>query len=300
MKASNRPIDFIGIGAMKAATSWLFGCLCEHPKICGPCRKELHFFDRDYEYRKGLAYYLSYFDTCRPDCLLGEFTPRYMVHPQTAQRIYTSFPETKIIACLRNPVERTYSHYTYGVQQKGLLSLYPTFADAIEKDRGLLARSFYYDQLVRYYERFPKEHIHIIIYEDLMQDPLRVVQQVFSFLGVDSGVCPVGIYKKTNVTGARIVGTKYSRLNTLLLKMRRHIRPGSAVDHLADRIGMKECLRTLLKNNRCRVNAVNDVIMKIDPITECEQSRLRSIYSRDARQLEQLIGRDLSLWKLSQ
>jgi len=61
MNKDNFKIDFIGIGAMKAASTWIFEALKEHPEICVSSEKETNFFNNDYNYRKGLKWYKKFF-----------------------------------------------------------------------------------------------------------------------------------------------------------------------------------------------------------------------------------------------
>src|SRR6056297_562433 len=104
-------IDFIGIGAQKAGTSSIFHFLKEHPEICTSSKKEIHFFDKEYNYLKGIKFYRKFFNNCSSKNIKGEFTPRYIYHPKVAQRIKKYFPDVKLIVSLRNPIERAISHY---------------------------------------------------------------------------------------------------------------------------------------------------------------------------------------------
>lgn len=119
--------DFIGIGVMKAATTWIFQCLVEHPDICGSSKKEIHFFDRPENYKKGLEYYKAFFNNCSHDKVKGEYTPRYIFSKDAPELIYKNFLDVKIIACLRNPVDRAASHYKFSVCQNGRLSVFCSF-----------------------------------------------------------------------------------------------------------------------------------------------------------------------------
>ncbi len=119
-------IDFIGIGAAKAASTWIFTCLNEHPEICSDSRKETNFFSRYYNYKKGIKYYYSLFSHCSEDKIKGEFSPTYISSPQAPYLIYKHFPEVKLIACLRNPVDRAYSEYNFRVRTKSGIYIYKT------------------------------------------------------------------------------------------------------------------------------------------------------------------------------
>jgi Sulfotransferase domain len=103
-------VDFVGVGAQRSGTSWLYACLYEHPGICAPI-KELHFFSRERNYERGLDWYLGHFDRCPPGAVRGEFSTSYLYAPEAAGRIRAAFPEVRIMMSLRNPVARAYSQY---------------------------------------------------------------------------------------------------------------------------------------------------------------------------------------------
>ena len=118
--------SFLIIGAQRAGTTSLFRYLLAHPDVAGPSGgdaavwwvKETHFFDE--KYSKGLDWYRSFFplDATRQrrrkrghDLLAGEATPYYMFHPAVPARAAATLPDVRLIALLRDPVERAYSHY---------------------------------------------------------------------------------------------------------------------------------------------------------------------------------------------
>ena len=100
-------IDFIGLGAQKAGTSWVYACLYEHPEIHAPI-KELHFFSRD-RFSKGKDWYESHFSHRKEGQKVGEFSTSYLYSKETPERIKELYPEVKLIAIVRNPVTRAYS-----------------------------------------------------------------------------------------------------------------------------------------------------------------------------------------------
>lgn len=287
--------DFIGIGDQKAATSWIFQCLAEHPDICGSSSKEVHFFDKDYNYRQGLDHYRSFFEHCRPGNIKGEFTPRYIFLPEVPERIYENYPNIKLIACLRNPVERTFSQYRYEVQQKGRLSIFGSFREALDKDQNLKERGFYHKLLTRYFDLFPRENILILVYEELKEAPLDNIQRIYSFLGVDANYEPDSLYQKKNVTGSRKVELKYPLLNNLIYRGRRMIKKNSYGDRFLDRAGLKKKLNKFVKNNKKVFPEDNK--KDIPVLSDEDRQYLKETYREDIENLEKLIGRDLSLWK---
>jgi len=208
--------DFIGIGAMKAATTWIFQCLVEHPQVCSNSKKEIHFFDKPEKYQKGIDLYLSFFKDCPSHSfdktqdrrIKGEFTPAYIFSKQAPDLIHKHFPNTKIIACLRNPADRVISHYRFNIYKNGRLSIYKDFSQAIRKDKEVIARGRYYEQLKRYFDLFNPENIFIIIYEELKKDPAREIKKLYEFLGIDSDFSPQSLSQKKNVTGDKRIKSK--------------------------------------------------------------------------------------------
>jgi hypothetical protein len=198
--------DFIIIGAQKCGTSTLFHHLRKHPEICLPNKKQLLFFDENYA--KGMEFYFQYFHRKNlPDqtYCTGEASPFYFFHPLAASRIQQHFPDIKLILLLRNPINRSYSHYQHQ-RRKGRISILfenaihlepevlkqkkeayfdeENHSDLIYRRFSFLARSRYSEQLPLWYQHFGKDQILIIKSEDYFIDPTAIFSQVFEFLGL--------------------------------------------------------------------------------------------------------------------
>lgn len=197
--------DFIIIGGKKCGTSSLYNYLAEHPNIAPAFRKEVHFFDGAGERRTLL--YRAYFPTRSrkrgASLITGEATPYYLFHPLAPARARSVVPRAKLIAVLRNPVDRAYSHYHHEVRN-GTEKL--SFEEAIERETerlsgeqermlrdggydslslhrySYLSRGTYVDQLRNWRKHFPKEQLLILKSEDLFADPRTVLEQTLSFL----------------------------------------------------------------------------------------------------------------------
>jgi len=210
--AALRPLpDFLIIGAQKAGTTALFAYLRWHPEVMGPSWKEVSFFDRRYGSER--AYRSSF--PARPRQwlvsrrrgvwpLVGEASPSYILHPLAPQRVAEMVPDVRLIALLRDPVERAYSHYQHEVR----LGREPlSFEDALDAEEGRLhgevermvaepgyfsdawwnytyvARGRYAEQLERWFEVFPREQLLVLFTEDLRDDTARTYAQVLEFIG---------------------------------------------------------------------------------------------------------------------
>jgi hypothetical protein len=194
----NKKVDFIICGVQKAGTTALDAYLREHPDICMAQRKEVHFFDDEEAFRNGnedYELYHSYFGHCSQAMLVGEATPIYSYWKQAPQRIQKYNPLMKLILVLRNPIERAYSHWNMEYS-RGAETL--SFSDAIrnESERCKAAhpfqhtvfsytdRGFYTVQLRRLYKLFPAAQLLILKNEELRNNPNKVLNKVYEFLGV--------------------------------------------------------------------------------------------------------------------
>jgi hypothetical protein len=191
-------VSFVVAGAQKAGTSALDAHLREHPELCLPRKKELHFFDSDRLFAVEPVDYAPYhaqFAPRPPQHLLGEVTPAYMYWPTAAERIARYNPAMRFVLVLRNPVTRAYSHWNMS-RQLGREPL--PFLDALhaeaERLRSLplerakrftyVERGFYARQLKRLWGRFPAEQTLVFKSEALYDRPDEVLNGIAGFLAI--------------------------------------------------------------------------------------------------------------------
>jgi hypothetical protein len=203
--APARPLpDFLVIGAQKAGTTALYAYLRRHPAITGPSWKEVSFFDR--HYARGEAWYRGNFPNRlrARGKLVGEASPSYLFHPLGPARVRELVPEARLVALVRNPVDRALSHYNHEVALgRETLSFEEALDAEEERLRGeeerLLAdpryfsrewwshtykaRGRYAEQLERWLAVFPPEQLLIVPSEDLLGEPEATHARVLRFLG---------------------------------------------------------------------------------------------------------------------
>ena len=195
--ADHRPIvSFVGLGAQKAGTTWLFRCLEEHPELRGAKRsnnKELNFFNLHWEF--GLDWYDQQFE---PDGrLCGEFSPQYLPSPGVAERMARYNPDLRLVVALREPIDRAVSQHRHLIRA-GLIDAATTFGQAVTTNPSYLDQGRYTSLLRPYYDHFRPDQIHVIFYDHIKARPDDVVAAAYDFLGVDPDFVPYSLREIVN------------------------------------------------------------------------------------------------------
>jgi len=191
-------VDFVVIGAQKSGTTWLFECLDEHPEIYVPAEKELHYFCHEDDCRfstkhEGLGWYDARFKRSQPCKVSGELTTDYMYYKYVVDDLFQFNSECKIVALLRNPVDRAYSAYWMWRRHNRSI---PKFEDMIRSStNSLVGRGYYYQQLKPYFETFGADRVKVFILEEIKQNPAVFIAEIFGHLGVESGFKPKALHK---------------------------------------------------------------------------------------------------------
>ncbi|HEU0303312.1 MAG TPA: sulfotransferase domain-containing protein [Gaiellaceae bacterium] len=211
--------NFLVIGAQKSGTTALHAYLSEHPAVFCTSRKEVHYFSLTYPL--GERWYLSHFalrGVSRP-AAVGESTPAYLFDPRSPARVHAFDPRMKLVAVLRDPVERAYSHYWMERETRDETR---SFEDALEWEqrevvpelerwiadpayesplplfgRSYVSRGLYAEQLERWLELFPREQMLVFTSDELTAEPAETMAFVARFLGAPP-VAPVS-YPRENV-----------------------------------------------------------------------------------------------------
>lgn len=192
-------VNFLIVGTQKGGTTALVNFLNVHPNICMANTKEVHFFDSDRFFQStnvNYGIYHKHFNISDAAIAVGEATPIYMYWKLAAKRIHEYNPQMKLIFILRNPIERSYSHYQ---MMKKLNKECLLFSDAIKLEQkriisasskenrwfSYIARGFYVEQIKNMLNYFPMEQMLFIKTEELMQHHCRTLGIIHDFLGVD-------------------------------------------------------------------------------------------------------------------
>jgi hypothetical protein len=273
--------NFLVIGAQRSGTTWLDAALRAHPQIYLPeRRKEIHYFDE--HYARGAPWYREFFREAagRPGLkAVGEITPRYLFDPLVPQRIAKDYPSMRLIAILRNPAERAYSQFGMHVGRKGASG--NDFKAFLHENPDAFDRGLYHAQLERYRSCFPASQMLVLIFEEVMSARHTALNQVCRFLELDdfdwSGV---PIDERAGVATA----PRFARVRQLATKVAAMLR-GRDHDWLvnfARRVGIDRLLASK---------------QRLPPIDAATRAELMRRYESDVAGLENLIGRNLAIWR---
>ena len=201
--------SFVIIGAAKAGTTALYWYLAEHPQVFMSPVKETNFFAYGLDDEGNTLYgdpdlhrfpvrtsaaYGELFSGAGEALAIGEASPIYLECPQSAARIRETLPEARIICGLREPVDRAYSDYLMYLRARGR-RLDPArdltaSSDWARPDSHWMQISKYHEALSRYFDRFPRERIHIFLFDDFRSDVLGCVRDLYRAIGVYPGFVP--------------------------------------------------------------------------------------------------------------
>lgn len=199
--------NFLIVGAMRSGTTSLARYLGAHPDVFVAPEKEVHFFDRNFE--RGLDWYRQRFAGADQVPAVGEATQTYMYEEQAVSRLRSTLPRARLIAILRDPVDRAYSHYWLN---RTLGSEALSFEDALEREPERLAsgdvassrtfsyldRGRYLPQLERICALYSRSSVHVLLFDDVRDRPADAYADACSFLGVDSTFRPPNLGRPIN------------------------------------------------------------------------------------------------------
>ncbi len=266
--------NFFIAGAMRSGTTSLTRYLDAHPEVFVARQKEIHYFDLNYP--KGIDWYREHFSTVGGESAIGDATPSYMYLDYAVVRMAQAVPAARIIAILRNPVDRAYSHYqlrrAVGAEQL-------TFTEAIAAEPQRLAlgdprracpyldMSRYVRQLRHICTHFPREVVHVVLFEELRDEPQRTYSEVCRFLGVDHTFVPPNL--------GQVVNASVTYRSTSLRKLRRHL--------------PQPVWRILGRLNTRRAS--------YHPLGPALRAELTERFAQDNAELAAWLGHDLAMWK---
>lgn len=177
-------LKFLGIGAQKAGTTWLYEHLNQHPEIFFPGGKEIHFWDRFPTSLKDINWYRGLFSS--PTMIEGDITPAYGFQSDSVvSKVAENFPDLRLIYMMRNPVERAWSSALMALRRAEMEideTSFAWFRDHFNS-RGSLARGDYESCIRTWRRHYPSSSLLLIFFEDIILAPRKTLQRCGEHIG---------------------------------------------------------------------------------------------------------------------
>lgn len=289
--------NFFVIGVNRGGTTTLHDALDAHPDVfMSPTKEPNYFAPKTAEERAlwpdnvpadlTLDEYRALFAGVTDEHAIGESSTVYMsYHHTTPALIKAAVPDARLVAILRNPVDRAFSDYSLH-RSWGTEPL--SFADAVAAEldhdgpvggrmRGYVSTGFYGRSLGRFLEHFDRDRLHILLFDDFVADGAGVLRSVFAFLGVDPTV--------------EIDATIHRNASSYEPRHR-------GLDRIARAGAVRSTVRRVLPRRawvrlRGYVRQKNRVV---PDFPDAVRARLCEVYRDDLARASEIAGRDLSGW----
>jgi len=285
--------NFLVIGAEKAGTTWLYDRLRRHPNIFIPAVKELHYFNRKGSNAersgngeaKDLKWYTSHFREAGQEEAVGEVTPMYLCDEAAPSRIHDRLPDVELIACLRYPVDRAYSHY-WMARGKGHTGM--SFEEVVQsRDVRFIERGRYGRQIERYLDDFDRDQILILIHEEVFDAPSESLNAICSFLGIEDTFYrdQSWITEKVHPASTERSIFLHRAIGAVATWMRHH-RGARQVLDLLKSTGIADRVKKMNKKTRDYPEMLPEVRRELD-----------EYYAPTVRRVENIMGRRIEAWR---
>lgn len=270
----NQP-KFIGIGGSGTGLGIITSLLAVHPQVNGKIPALNFFNDVDYN-KKGLGWYEEkmLFNTSKP--LSGECSPDYLRDENVALNISKNYPDTKLFVVVRNPIDRAIAEY---IQKKSAnkISNKISCARFLVESNTAQTDGFYGRNLQSYFGYYSPLQLYVLVYEDFVAEPLKQIQSLYDFLGLDKKFIPKALTRFAPPPDEPVNPGKIKRLFMFISRT------------LARMLPKKAEVKIFLPN-----------INHSKFLSKEEIELFSKSFAKDANQLSHLIHRDMAVfWNLA-
>lgn len=279
--------NFLIVGAARSGTTSMYYYLKEHPNIFMSPVKEINYFSINYSHYS-IGYYENFFNKAIFENAIGEASPSYLWTEKTPERIKKHIPDCKIIIILRDPIDRFFSDhrylwYNYKINDQICDILEEIKIYGVEQfliSSPLVKKGLYFHAVKSYLKQFGSSNIKVMLFDDLKHSLYKILNEVYSFLGVDDNFKP-----KIKVYNSRKEINTYSLKNVCLYNL-------SKKNYIEEKF---EKLKRLVVRSISKEKYSNDLVYQKEL-----HLYLKNIYKEDVVMTEDLIGRNLKHWKVFQ
>lgn len=285
MKYMNSKVNLFIVGAAKAGTTSMYEYFNQSSSIyCSEVKEPWYFTDMekytDSKRTANLKEYEALYDFSKASKYYLDASVSYLAHPQVAHKIWEYNPEAKIIIMLREPTKRLISYYKMYKKRQGFDCSLKEFIDQTFTALPKLEAGLYYEQVKTYIELF-KDQVKIIIFEELIENPKKIEEELQQFLEIDD--LELSMKDKFNQS-------KEERFRFAT----RFIHQTNPVKDFLKKIVKSRKLKDKVKNSLLQLNEKESSIqLKTDQET---MIWLKNYYQEDIIKLEELLGRVISKW----
>ena len=287
--------DFFVIGAYRSGTTSLYRYLRQHPDVFLPLEKEPNFYAVDGNpdaspvlRSRALttrADYDRYYADAAEHEQRGDISPEYLRNPAAPPRIHRDHPDAKLVAMLRNPVERAWSDFLLHRRDgnEPFDTLTEALADQEQRQSSgdhraghYIDSGMYHGQLQRYLELFEREQILVVLHDDFREDRHALMRSIFTHIGVDAD------FVTTDEAAINASGVPTNKLVAFALKSRAKLRPFVS--------------RSVLEKVRPYWDRLLSRNLAKPALSDADRQLLVDIYRDDVAALGELLDRDLTHW----
>ncbi|HLF25776.1 MAG TPA: sulfotransferase domain-containing protein [Anaerolineae bacterium] len=299
--------NFLIIGAQKSGSTFFLKCLADHPDVFMP-PGEVRFFE-DPEYTPDAIHRLTrLFQNVSGQTALGIKRPGYLSRPECPARIHHHLPQAKLIAILRDPIDRAISAY-FHLMKCGFIPIRPLAEGMTKlidgeyqvshlKAAEILDFGFYHRHLTRYLQYFRRAQMLILLFESIKAEPQAAIQCAYRFIAVNDSYVPKPLqaHRRPNPNPG-----VYSLARLRLLNLRNRF--AYTYNYARTRRYAKARLNLIDRALGKLVDALDGALFsrlyrahQPEPIPELRE-RLLNIYADDITRLEDLLGQSLAGWR---
>lgn len=276
------PATFIGIGAQKAATTWLHDVLAGHPEVFVSEPKEIDFFS--HWFNRGYDWYDAHFAAGAQRPCRGENSPSYLYDPAAPARARAYNPDLRLIAIVRDPVARAFSNHLHEVRM-GRIPSDRTFEQAEARNPIYVEQGRYATHLQRWIDVFGRDRLLVLVAEEIAVDPDTALERTYAHLGLTPGIRPEGYAERRHES----VAPRLRGLQNALRAGGTWLRAKGFRDSVEAMKRFGPVRAALALNQR-------DVRREAPPMLPETRARLEALFADESRRLAEMLGRDSLPW----
>jgi hypothetical protein len=263
-------------GTAKAASTWIYQCLYEHPDILMPENDTVNYFNINYHHDD--SWYQDYFAAHDGESVVGEASTGYLEHPKSPERIAKTLPDVRLVFCLRNPIDRAFSQWWHGYSNGYITHEFEEIFINHPRFHLWAEPGFYAYHLDRFDEYFDDDQMKLLFFDDLVDDEKAFIQEIYDFAGVDDLFVPPQIGTKVNEADMAGFG--------LYVKTRNWIRD-NAPDTLENTLKQVwDPVREIVENQDKYEEGIDPEVRR----------QIEDVFYDDVKRLSERTGRSLDHW----